>query len=98
MLKPSADPRVCLHHGPYPAPLLRRGDRAACLARDCDVVITSWTAARIPWPRCCAVGTRGGSGILVDEELARAIRTESAAAVRFWWSVSIRTMATWRKA
>ena len=46
-----------------------------CLARDCDVVVTGTSTGRIPWPRCRAVGTHGGgSGILVDEELARAVR------------------------
>jgi hypothetical protein len=63
--------RVRLLHGPYAPPPLRKGDRAHCLLRDCTVVITSWTAARIPWPRCRALdGPGGGSGILLDEELA----------------------------
>ena len=64
-----------LHHGPYNPPALRRGDRAACLFRDGDVIITGWSDARIPWPRCRRPGTHcGGSGLLVDAELARAIR------------------------
>ena len=99
MRKTTTDPRYRLHHGPYRAPPLRRGDKAACLVRDCDVIITSWTAARIPWPRCRAEGTRGGgSGILVDEELARAVRTESAAAVGYWWGANRRAVAWWRRA
>ncbi|HMC66420.1 MAG TPA: hypothetical protein VKI65_15910 [Gemmataceae bacterium] len=85
--------------GPYKPPTLRRGQRAFCLARDCDVVITGWTAARILWPRCRAFGTHGGgSGILVDTELARAVRHESAAAVRYWWGVGTKTIAWWRRA
>jgi hypothetical protein len=76
-----------------------KGDHAFCLARDCDVVVTSWTDARISWPRCRSLGTRGGgSGILVDDELARAIRHESAAAIRYWWGVNVSTMAWWRRA
>src|SRR5262249_37800998 len=48
---------------------------------DADVTVTSWTAAPIPWPRCCRPGTHGGgSGLLVTEELARAVRTEPAIA------------------
>jgi hypothetical protein len=91
--------RVKLLFGPYKAPPLKRGDRASCLVRDCDVVITGWTAARISWPRCRALGDRGGgSGILLDEELARAVRQESAAAIRHWWGVSVGVVWRWRKA
>jgi hypothetical protein len=90
--------RIKLLFGPYQAPALRVGDRAFCLARDSDVVITSWTAARISWPRCRTVGHHGGSGILVDEELARALRHESAVAIRYWWGAGVKTVAWWRKA
>jgi hypothetical protein len=63
--------RVKLLFGPYQAPPLKRGDRAHCLVRDCEVVITGWTDARIPWPQCRALDSPGpGSGLLVDEELA----------------------------
>ena len=77
-----------LLHGPYTPQPLRKGDRATCLFRDCDVVVTGWSDARIPWPRCRALGTHGGgSGLLVTEELAWAIRHESAAAIRHHWGV-----------
>jgi hypothetical protein len=77
--------RVKLLHGPYRAPSLRVGDRATCLFRDCDVVVTSWTDAPLSWPRCRRAEGKGHPSLLVDEELARAIRTESAAAVGYWW-------------
>jgi hypothetical protein len=94
---PTRPPRLLA--GPYTPPVLRRGDRATCLYRDADVVITSWTSAPIPWPRCCRPGTHGGgSGLLLNEELARAVRTESAAAVCYWWGVSEGVVWRWRKA
>jgi hypothetical protein len=94
--------RFKLLFGPYQAPALRRGDRASCLVRDCLVVVTTWTDARIPWPRCrqCRKGrgSGGGSGLLVDEELAHAVRTESAAALSYWWGVGHGAIARWRMA
>src|SRR4051794_34410080 len=91
--------QVRLLHGPYRPPPLRRGDRAACLFRDGDVVVTGWSSARIPWPRCRLPGGHGGgSGLLVDGELARAVRSESALAVRYWWGVSEGTVWRWRRA
>src|SRR5262245_61009219 len=90
--------RVQLLSGPYTPPRLKRGDRATCLLRDCTVVITSISAGRIPWPRCRALDSRGGSGLLVDEELARAVQSESAAAVMYWWGVGTKAIGHWRRA
>ena len=88
-----------LRHGPYHAPALRRGDRATCLVRDGDVIITGWSESRIPWPRCRRPGTHGGgSGLLVDDELARAIRLESSLAIQYWWGVDVTVVWRWRKA
>jgi hypothetical protein len=96
MARPTTPPRLLA--GPYPPPSLRRGDRTFCLYRDADVTVTSWTSAPIPWPRCCRPGTHGGgSGLLVTEELARAVRTESAAAVCYWWGVTPGVVWRWRK-
>jgi hypothetical protein len=88
---------VKLLFGPYRTPALKRGDSAACMFRDAEVVVTGWTNGRIPWPRCRVLdGPGGGSGLLVDEELARAVRHESAAAVGHWWRVSHNTVRAWR--
>jgi len=93
-------PDTRLLAGPYHPPALFRGDRAFCLFRDTYVVITSWTDARIPWARCRALDQHGGqgSGLLVDEELARAVRTESARAVKHWWGASQSAVKNWRRA
>jgi hypothetical protein len=40
----------------------------------------------------------GGSGLLVDEELARAIRLESSLAIQHWWGVDYSVVWRWRKA
>jgi hypothetical protein len=75
-----------------------RGDRTTCLHRDLDVVITTWTDARIAWPRCRVMGpSSAGSGLLVCSELARAIKTESAAAIMHWWVVGLNAVWRWRK-
>ena len=54
--------------------------------RDGLVIVTTWTDAPISWPRAYAPSEMpgGGPGLLVDEGLARAIRSESAAAVGRW--------------
>jgi hypothetical protein len=99
MPRRGADDRVRLLHGPYLVPRLRRGDRAFCLYRDTDVVVTGWTDARISWPRCRPLDVpRTHPSLLVDDELARAVRQESAAAVRFWWGVSVGVVWRWRRA
>jgi hypothetical protein len=62
-------------------------------------VVTGWSAGRIAWPRCRALDTGGaGSGLLVEEELARAICSESATALAYWWGVNRETVWRWRRA
>jgi hypothetical protein len=88
-----------LLHGPYTPPDLRRGDKATCLYRDGDVVLTGCSDGRIPWPRCRREGTHGGgSGLLVDEELVRAVRLESSLAIQHWWGVNVTVVCRWRNA
>jgi hypothetical protein len=91
-----ASDKVKLLGGPYRTPALRVGQRATCVYRDCDVIVTGWTDARIPWPLCKRQG-RAGPGLLVEEELARAIRTESATALRHWWGVGVALVTMWRR-
>jgi hypothetical protein len=98
---PAADPDTTrLLHGPYRLPQLRKGDRAVCLSRDGPVVVTSLVETRLgPWPRCRRPDSNGGgSGLLVDEELTRAVRRESVAALCHWWRVSRWVVWRWRAA
>src|SRR5207244_7991693 len=83
---------------PYRPLAFRRGDRTSCLYRDAAVVITGWTGARVEWPRCRPLESGGGSGVLVEEELLRAIHTESSLALQYWFGVSEYTVWRWRKA
>ena len=50
-MPPHSDPHHLLH-GPYTPPPLRRGDKAICLFRDAEVIVTGWSDAPISWPRC----------------------------------------------
>src|SRR3712207_2761169 len=54
--------RFQLLAGPYRAPALAVDSRATCLFRDCEVVVTSWTGARISWPRCRVADSSTGGG------------------------------------
>ena len=60
-------------------------------------MVTSWSDARISWPRCQPMGQRGGHGLLFDGDLIRAVRTESALALAYWWGVSSNVVWRWRK-
>src|SRR5262249_2000214 len=78
--------RTKLLFAPYQPPALKVGDRGFCLYRNAEVVVYDWSLAPVPWPLCYQASKPGsGKGILVDFELARAIRHESAAAVQYWW-------------
>jgi len=67
-----------------------------CLYRDAECRISSWTNARISWPRCQPIGQRGGSGIWVNPELERAIMTESSVSLQYWFGASSTVASSWR--
>jgi hypothetical protein len=92
-------PETCrLMFGPYTPPRVRKGDRAYCEFRAAQVIVTSWSDARLLWPRCQKPKQRGGSGLLVTDELKRAVESESSAALVYWFGVSQATIWKWRQA
>jgi hypothetical protein len=84
--------------GTYTPPAVRKGERVTCLYRDAECVVTGMHDGRIPWPRVRALDSCGGSGLLVNEDMLRAVRTERADALLYWFGVSSRAVWNWRKA
>lgn len=57
--------------------------------------VGGWTDAPIAWPRRKKTGRRS---LILTAELARAVRTESAAAICHWWGVGPTKVWQWRQA
>jgi hypothetical protein len=89
--------KVKLLAGPYRPPAVRVGDVTSCHYWNRDVVITGWSEGRISWPMCKPREGYGRPRILVDHELARAIQTESAEALKHWFGVSVKQVWRWRQ-
>jgi hypothetical protein len=67
------------------------------LAERLGLVDEDLADARISWPRCRRPVGKSHPSLLLDSELARAVRTEAAAAVEWHWGVSIGVVNRWRK-
>ncbi len=80
--------------GPYQPPACRVGD---WIDDEIDgrLEVGGWTTAPISWPRRKKTGR---ASLILTEELARAVRTESSEAISFWWGVSTAKVWMWRKA
>jgi hypothetical protein len=74
--------------GTYPPPAVRVGSRVRCLYRGAACKVTSFTDAPIPWARVLPAGGMGRPGVLVNATMRRAIKTESAEAVKHWLGLS----------
>jgi DNA-binding XRE family transcriptional regulator len=85
-----------LLHGPYQPPSVRVGQTVTCVLRG-KAKVCRWSDGLIPWP-IIRVGHGGRGAYAVTPELARAVRSESSAAVAHWWGASSVTVSLWRRA
>jgi hypothetical protein len=66
---------------------------------DCTVVITGLRDGPISWPLCRPIDNRMGRPTLrLADDLARAVRNDSAAAIMYRWRVGSGLVWRWRKA
>ncbi|MHB1035584.1 MAG: hypothetical protein ACYC0Y_13150 [Pirellulales bacterium] len=90
MIRPAHEVLIA---GPYLPPRVRMGDILYC-ERFGEVVVTGFSQ-RLGWP-CTTLRGRRGLRIFTSE-LVRAVRNESAMAIRTWWEVGESTVTRWRK-
>jgi hypothetical protein len=81
--------------GPYTPPATRVGRTLKCLFNG-KVTVSGWSDGRIPWPTG-RVGHGGRGAYVMTPELARAVRSESEAAICHWWGVCTATAQKWRR-
>ena len=81
--------------GPYAPPRVPPSGHLRCAVQG-PVPVDGWTDAPIPWPYRAQPG--GKRSLIVCDDLARALRTESAQAVAHWWGVSRWSVGRWRRA
>lgn len=87
-------PPTDLIAGPYRPPACRVGDWLDDEIAG-RVEVGGWTAAPISWPRRKKTGR---ASLILTGEMARAVRTESVAAICHWWGVGATKVWMWRRA
>ena len=84
--------------GSYTPPRVRVGQSVRGRYRDAECRVTGFCDAPIRWPLAKVVGKRDGrAGPLVDGEMERVIRTESAVALAHRFGVDGGTARRWRQ-
>src|SRR5688500_16838345 len=81
--------------GPYrPPPRIRRGSIVQDAIRG-NVVMVRWSAAPLRWP----IGRqpKEPSGLIVTDELVRALKSESGLAIYYWWGIMPSTVTRWKQ-
>ena len=81
---------------PYRTPRYRIGRCVQCLVRG-EMKITGTSNGRTSWPMGKVKGHNRPT-LVVYQDLAKALRVESAAAVLYCWGVSRSTVTLWRRA
>jgi hypothetical protein len=84
--------------GTYATPRVTTGAVVTCLYSRRAVAVVGWSDAPIPWPLLPPRSPHGDPSLWVEEVLARAIRTESASALGYWFGVDKLVVSAWRKA
>jgi len=87
--------RLALLQGPYRTPDVEVGAEIACLFNG-KAKVCGWGSGKIRWP-LIRVGHGGMGAYPMTDELARAVRSESEAAICHWWGVGSTTVAKWRR-
>jgi len=80
--------------GPYKPPACEVGSSLIC-KRFGRQAVGGFTAAPIPWPYAARQG--GNPPLILCGDLVRAVSTESAAAVAWYWGVSRSVVHDWRR-
>jgi hypothetical protein len=86
--------RVRLLFPPYTPPAVNIGDTLYDKITG-KTKVGGWSNGRISWPRRKKTGAHS---LILCGDLVRAVKSESALAIEYWFGVGATTVAKWRKA
>jgi hypothetical protein len=88
--------RYRLLHGPYEAPLVKRGFLVDAVRG--KLPFGTFSNGLIPWPKARKQGKGESGGYILCGDLLRALENECGFAVSHHWGVSRATVGNWRRA